>query len=356
MTELRIIVMVRIKSGPGLVSRIENRIKQTSFAKRQVSKKKSRGKTLRTVLRDYLESKPELRQSSVRIYNALVAHHLSDWIDLPLSSISSAMIEKKHSDIGTHSTEASKLQANMVMRIMRMLFNFALRRYHEKNGRPLLRNNPVDVLTQNKRWYRATVRQGMIPDSKLTRWYSALKTVRSETVRDYLLFVLLTGFRRAEAASLRWSDIDFEAKTVAIDGERTKNHRAHVLPLSSFLTRLLKRRFATSKSDFVFPGRRAGITHFDATLQKLREQSNCHFTIHDLRRTFLTKAESLGIPHYALKKLANHSVKNDTTFGYLVIDVERLRQPMEKITNNFLKLMGHEEAPSKIRKNASSAF
>jgi len=37
-------------------------------------------------------------------------------------------------------------------------------------------------------------------------------------------------------------------------------------------------------------------------------------------------------------KLANHSGRNDTTFGYIVVDVERLREPMQMITNEFLRL------------------
>lgn len=62
------------------------------------------------------------------------------------------------------------------------------------------------------------------------------------------------------------------------------------------------------------------------------------FIIHDLRRTFLTVAERLSLSYVTLKKLANHSGTNDTTFGYVVVDVERLREPMQKITNELLNL------------------
>lgn len=55
--------------------------------------------------------------------------------------------------------------------------------------------------------------------------------------------------------------------------------------------------------------------------------------VHDSRRTFLTIAERLALSYVILKKLANHSGKNDTTVGYVVVDVERLREPMQKITN-----------------------
>jgi len=66
--------------------------------------------------------------------------------------------------------------------------------------------------------------------------------------------------------------------------------------------------------------------------------------LHDLRRTFLTIAERLAFSYVVLKKLANHSGKNDTTFGYVVVDVERLRQPMQRITNELLRLSTKTES------------
>jgi integrase len=70
----------------------------------------------------------------------------------------------------------------------------------------------------------------------------------------------------------------------------------------------------------------------------MAKQIDCPFTPHDLRRTFLTVAERLALPYIVLKKLANHSGKRDTTFGYIVVDVERLREPMQTITNELLRL------------------
>ena len=67
-----------------------------------------------------------------------------------------------------------------------------------------------------------------------------------------------------------------------------------------------------------------------------------HFTLHDLRRTFITIAESLDIPAYALKRLLNHKDSNDVTAGYIVSDVNRLREPMQRITD-FIKSKITEE-------------
>ncbi len=156
-----------------------------------------------------------------------------------------------------------------------------------------------------------------------------------------MLLLLFTGLRRNEAGSLRWDDIDFDAKVLTVRSEIAKNHKEHRLPLSDFLEDLLKRLHRErGSSEFVFPGRgnKYHIVDSDHVIKGVAEKADCPFMLHDLRRTFLTVAERLALSYVVLKKLANHAGKNDTTFGYVVVDVERLREPMQKITNELLKL------------------
>ncbi len=53
-----------------------------------------------------------------------------------------------------------------------------------------------------------------------------------------------------------------------------------------------------------------------------------------------TVAESLDLSHYALKRLLNHRMTGDVTAGYISRNVERLRPPMQQITDTFLTLAG----------------
>lgn len=64
------------------------------------------------------------------------------------------------------------------------------------------------------------------------------------------------------------------------------------------------------------------------------------FMLHDLRRTFITIAKSLDISAYAVKCLVNHKMNHDVTAGYLATDVERLRKPMQQITNYIAGQIG----------------
>ena len=83
-------------------------------------------------------------------------------------------------------------------------------------------------------------------------------------------------------------------------------------------------------------------------IAKVITTSGIPFSIHDLRRTFITIAESLDIPAYALKKLLNHKMNNDVTAGYIMLDVERLRNPMQMISDHILRQMGLKETSSPI--------
>ncbi len=53
--------------------------------------------------------------------------------------------------------------------------------------------------------------------------------------------------------------------------------------------------------------------------------------------------EKLDVSRYTLKRLVNHSVSNDITGGYLVLDIERLRVHICRITSAFLDLLGIKE-------------
>ena len=81
----------------------------------------------------------------------------------------------------------------------------------------------------------------------------------------------------------------------------------------------------------------------------IENRSGLHVTLHDLRRTFATVAERLDIPAYALKRLLNHKQGSDVTAGYIVTDVERLREPMERVSDFMLKAAGVRDTPAPLR-------
>ncbi|MBC8000589.1 MAG: integrase family protein [Leptolyngbya sp.] len=305
------------------------------------AKKKLRGATLQEVL-DHYFSVRILKPNTVRAYRSMLPRCLGDWLHLPVVAITRDMVEQRHLSLRrpTKQGTSGEAQANTVMRMLGTLLNFAAANY-EIDGKPIILVNPVKRLSNNRRWYPHRRRQSIIPDHKLPAWYAAVMELRHQKVKDYLMLLLLTGLRRTEGASLRWEDIDFQSKVLTVRAELAKNGNEHRLPLSDFLYQMLHRRYLNrADSEYVFPGQ-GGKHHMvdsDHVIEGVAEKADCPFILHDLRRTFLTVAERLALSYVVLKKLANHSGRNDTTFGYIVVDVERLREPMQKITNEFLRL------------------
>lgn len=305
------------------------------------AKKRIRGVTLQEVLDHYLSVR-NLKPNTVRTYRYMVPRCLGDWLDLPVASITRDMVEKRHTSLRktTRQGTTGEAQANTVMHMLGTLLNFAAANY-EIDGNPIILLNPIKRLSHNRRWYQKKRRQTVIPDHKLPAWHDAVISLRHQTIKDYLLLLILTGLRRNEGATLRWEDIDFQSKVLTIRAEKSKNGIEHRLPLSDYLFELLHRRYLDrGGSEFVFPGRggKRHIVDSDHVISGVAMKAECPFILHDLRRTFLTVAERLSLSYVVLKKLANHSGKNDTTFGYVVVDVERLREPMQMITNEFIRL------------------
>lgn len=285
--------------------------------------------TLLDAFDDYLLTRKDLKDSTIHDYKRSINGPFKEWQNKALTDITKDMIELKHSTMG----KTTKARANNAMRVLRAVFNHAISKYEDANGNPIIQINPVDRLSQTRAWYNIKSRQTLIKAHQLGDWYQATLQLNNETTRDYLHLLLFTGLRRSEASKLTWDDIDFNDNTLTIN--ETKNHQTHTLPLSGFLLALLKRRFEVRDSPYVFPSEteRGYLIEPRTAVKRVSELSGVTFTLHDLRRTFITIAESLDIPAYALKRLLNHKDTNDVTAGYIVSNVERLREPMQRVTD-----------------------
>jgi integrase len=328
---------------------------QIAMGKDPIAEKRAesiRAITLNEVFQEYLRTRKTLKPKTIDNYNHIINKAFPSWKNQPILSITKDRISKHHEKLGEEHGEA---YANLAMRVLRALFNFATGQYEDAQGKSLIIENPVKRLSQTRAWYRVERRQTYIKPHELEAWYAGLKNIDNQTLRDYLLLVLLTGLRREEAATLKWENIDLAAKTLIV--VKTKNNEPHTLPLSDFIYKLLNTRREKKINDYVFPGTGAAghIIEPRKQMAKVTKASGVHFTVHDLRRTFITIAESLDISAYALKRLMNHKMSNDVTAGYIITDVERLRKPMQLITEYFLKCMNITQS-SKLLKQPSLEY
>jgi integrase len=120
----------------------------------------------------------------------------------------------------------------------------------------------------------------------------------------WLRLRLLTGQRGGEIVNLRWADVDLARQVWTIPGDRYKNGRPHVTPLSRWVCDLLAARRAERPfDDYVLEGGRglASRTGIGAAF------TLPDFVAHDLRRLAATRMAELGVARFVVARVLGHT-------------------------------------------------
>jgi integrase len=123
--------------------------------------------------------------------------------------------------------------------------------------------------------------------------------------------LMLTGARAGEIALLRWSEVTEDE--IALPAERTKNARAHRLPLTAPAREILNAQMRRESRDFIFGRGDGGFSGWSKSKSRLDEHIAemtrnylPHWTPHDLRRTTATRMAELGIAPHVVEAVLNH--------------------------------------------------
>lgn len=302
--------------------------------------------TLQVAIDQYLER--NLKESTKQdVLKAM--KHLSDWMERPLQDITPAMVERRHKLL-TDNASGSGARANLVMRYLRAIINHCSELHADENGKPLIQNNPVRRLSALKQWNRDKRRRSFVRPEDMAAWMEAVTNgliglKNADEVRDCYLLSMLTGVRPSEALNLTWDCVDFKHKSLTF--KDTKNHSDHELPLTDWLAGLLvQRRAISGHFERVFSDSQ-GICpkNLRRAQERIEKATGLHIMPTDLRRTFITAAERLDIGAYTLKRMLNHTIQGgDVTAGYIVLTVDRLREPMQRIEDKLLTDAGLKSA------------
>jgi len=161
---------------------------------------------------------------------------------------------------------------------------------------------------------KETRRDRVLSENEIRAFWSGLdKSIMTEDVRTALRLCLVTVQRRGEVAGMRRSEIDGD--WWIIPKERSKNGKAHRVPLSPLAKRLIAH---ASGDDFLFPSPRKKGQYGEQIPIEARALTNAitknrhlidteRFCTHDLRRTAATKIAELGVPRFDIAKILNHS-------------------------------------------------
>jgi integrase len=184
---------------------------------------------------------------------------------------------------------------------------------------------------------------------QLKVWFDGVKKVGNPVISAYLQILLLTGARRNELASMKWSDLDLQWHTAIIrdkvEGVRTIPITPYVEHLLNNLPRVFKGKDGKQiKSQYVFasPTARSGrLTEPRKAHEQVIEAAGIPtLSIHGLRRSFGTLAEWTECPAGISAQIMGHKPSAIAEKHYRKRPIDLLRQWHTKIEKFILDEAG----------------
>lgn len=217
------------------------------------------------------------------------------WGDRPLADIQRSDVRKL-----LEGKAAAPIAANRLLALIRRFFSWAV-------SQDLLDESPAKGV---ERPHPENQRERVLNDDELKAVWNAAGGM-GHPFGPITQLLLLTAQRRDEIVSMRWSEIDFDAKEFVIPGARTKNGNENRVPLCDMAMDIVQAQPKIDGSDYVFPSSRqpvfkpaSGLARAKRDLDTASGVSGWRY--HDLRRTAASGMASKQVPPHVVEKILNH--------------------------------------------------
>ena len=188
--------------------------------------------------------------------------------------------------------------ANRTLGLVKQVFKFGVQR-------DILNTSPAVAIDKPAREKR---RDRVLTETEIrTFWRGLDRASMGDNLRIALKLCLVTAQRRAEVTGMHRKEIDGDWWT--IPKERSKNGKAHRVPLSPLAKQLIRE---ASGDEYLFPSpRKEGPIEPRALINALAKNRDVlgddRFTVHDLRRTASTRMAEISISRFEIGKVLNHT-------------------------------------------------
>jgi integrase len=121
--------------------------------------------------------------------------------------------------------------------------------------------------------------------------------------------LILIPARRSEIGGMCWSELSDDLSSWTLPKERSKNARAHTLPLVPMARAIIDAVPRVAHRDQLFGTRGAGFGSWNrakAALDQKLGAAVAPFVLHDVRRTVATRMADLGIAPHIIEQILNH--------------------------------------------------
>ena len=341
--------VAEISTEPGKRKRFYFKTKQEAIKKRNEALRELEQGTLATgpqqKLKDYLEDwienvhKDELRISAYVKYKKLIKYIVADLGNIWLQKLSPEQVRRFYTKKGKDGLSSKTI--NSIHGVLHLALENAVRwNYVSRNVCDLVK--PPRIVSRE------------VTPLTLEQARALLSSVREHRLEELLVVAVVTGMRRGELLALRWSNIDFERRTLLVlhtvdyipkygyvETEPKTKAGKRLISLPHFLVDMLKQHRlqqleqrlkhgdAWENRDLVFPDLRGGYFNPNYLLRVfkklLNEASLPHMPFHDLRHSAATILLSMGVIIKVVQELLGHSTISITlgTYAHLLPSMQQ---------------------------------
>jgi integrase len=149
-------------------------------------------------------------------------------------------------------------------------------------------------------------RSRLLSDTELRTVWQALGDDDYGTV---VRLLILTGLRRGEIGELHWSEVDLNSNLITIPPSRSKNGRAHLVPMSAPVRAMIETQPRQGDRDRIFrvSAWNNAKTALDKRIAGIIGAPLQPWVLHDLRRKFSTALhDELGVMPHVVEVLLGH--------------------------------------------------
>jgi integrase len=239
------------------------------------------------------------------------------WGSRPVATITRREIEDVVADARTKNIpglraanpDESENRARKAFAILSSLFSWLARRRHID----------VDVTTAIEAPMAPKARKRILTGPEL-RWCWQAAGSLPFPYGPLTRLLMLSGQRLAEVGGMRRSELNEDASLWKIPPSRTKNHREHPLPMPVLARDIITAAPVIAGRDLVFSvtgvGAPTGWSHAkhdldEAMAEIARREGKAakieRFVLHDLRRSFASGLQHIGIAPQVIERALNHS-------------------------------------------------
>lgn len=308
---------------------------------------------------------PKLREGTISSYKPMLRRAVEMYGDVPADQLQASDIYKHLLVLQGQNMSAKSVKT------LRLIYNLI---YKNAIIDPLLgrvvRHNPAVSVPLPDGLPRAQQRTAPEKD--------VVDRIRKESTRHpfglFVLFLVLTGFRRGEALAVQWQDIDFKAGTIRCTksvSHRTGSARVgqtktaagvRTVPLLPELRAALDRPIDALDTDYIFHGvdparplpqatyNRRWLAYCTAMgfvddepeiwkdsrgIVRVRHKRKPTLSAHVLRHGYATSLFEAGVDVYAAQKLLGHANIEVTMGIYTHLRKEQEKKSVEKLIKFF---------------------